>query len=79
MSRITLIGKPGCSLCETARNVVSRVAEDLSVPWEERDVLQDPLLYERYWERIPVVLIDGAQHDFWRISEDRLRAALAGP
>ena len=24
----------------------------------------------------PVTLVDGVQHDFWRVSEDRLRAAL---
>ena len=29
-----------------------------------------------YWDKIPVTLIDGVQHDFWRVSEHRLRAAL---
>jgi hypothetical protein len=28
---------------------------------------------------IPVTLIDGVQHDFWRVSEQRLRAALTAP
>ncbi len=78
MARVTLIGKAGCHLCDEARDVVTRVAGELGVPWEECDVLEDPLLYERYWEQIPVVLIDGRQHDFWRVSEERLRAALAG-
>jgi hypothetical protein len=26
---------------------------------------------------VPVTLIDGVQHDFWHVSEERLRAALA--
>ena len=30
----------------------------------------------QYSDMIPVTLIDGVQHDFWRVSEDRLRAAL---
>ncbi len=30
-----------------------------------------------YWETIPVTLINGVQHDFWHVSEQRLRAALA--
>ena len=75
-ARVTLIGKPGCHLCDDAREVVARVTGDLGVGWEERSILDDPELYERYWEQIPVVLVDGRQHDFWRVSEDRLREAL---
>lgn len=76
MARVTLIGKPGCHLCDDARAVVARVAGELSVGWEERDILADEELYARYWERIPVVLVDGRQHDFWHVDESRLRAAL---
>ena len=74
--RITLIGKPGCHLCDEARVVVSQVAQELQVGWEERSILDDPALHERYWEQIPVTLVDGAPHDFWRVSPERLRAAL---
>ena len=76
--RITLIGKPGCHLCDAAREVVVRVAEDTGAGWQERSILDDPALAERYWEQIPVVLVDGVQHDFWRVDENRLRRALAG-
>lgn len=76
MHRITLLGKPGCHLCEDAREIVARVAEELGVPWEEVDINSSEELRERYWEMIPVTLIDGVQHDFWRVSEERLRAAL---
>jgi hypothetical protein len=75
---VTLIGKPGCHLCDEAREVVTRVAGELGVGWVELDVLADPDLYEQYWERIPVTLVDGRPHDFWRVSEQRLRAALGG-
>jgi Glutaredoxin-like domain (DUF836) len=74
--RITLIGKPGCHLCDDAREVVARVAADLGVDWEERSILDDHQLHDRYWEQIPVTLVDGRPHDFWRVSEARLRAAL---
>jgi hypothetical protein len=77
-ARVTLIGKSGCHLCDEAREVVTRVAADLGVGWVELDVLADPDLYEQYWERIPVTLVDGRPHDFWRVSEQRLRAALGG-
>lgn len=77
-ARITLIGKPGCHLCDEARAVVARVAEELGVGWTELDITRDEKLAERYWEEIPVTLVDGRRHDFWRVDETRLRAALTG-
>jgi Glutaredoxin-like domain (DUF836) len=74
--RITLLGKPGCHLCEEARAVIARVAADLGVGWEERDITASAADLAEYWDKIPVTLVDGVQHDFWRVSEDRLRAAL---
>jgi glutaredoxin len=74
--RITLLGRPGCHLCDDAREVISKVADDLGVAWEERDITQSAADLREYWEKIPVTLVDGVQHDFWRVSEDRLRRAL---
>jgi glutaredoxin len=74
--RITLLGKPGCHLCDEARTVIARVAGELGVPWEERDITLSEQDQLEYWDKIPVTLIDGVQHDFWRVSEQRLRAAL---
>ncbi|MFI6344804.1 glutaredoxin family protein [Streptomyces sp. NPDC050560] len=73
---VTLIRKPGCHLCDDAQAVVERVCADLGAEWEQKDITQDPDLHRKYWEQIPVVLVDGEQHDFWRVREDRLRAAL---
>jgi len=75
--RITLITKPGCHLCDRAREVIDRVARDLDVAWQERSILDDVELEARYHDEIPVTLVDGVQHDFWRVNEARLRAALA--
>jgi hypothetical protein len=74
--RVLLIGKPGCHLCDEAREVVARVTAETGERFEERSILDDPDLQERYWEQIPVVLVDGRPHDFWRVDADRLRAAL---
>lgn len=73
---VTLIRKPGCHLCDDAQAVIEKVCADLSVPWEHKDITEDEDLHRRYWEQIPVVLIDGEQHDFWRVRESRLREAL---
>ncbi|MFC9848519.1 glutaredoxin family protein [Streptomyces sp. NPDC060223] len=73
---VTLIRKPGCHLCDDAQEVVARVCGELGVVWEQKDISTDEALYREYWEQIPVVLVDGAQHTFWRVNEERLRKAL---
>ncbi|WP_433339196.1 glutaredoxin family protein [Spirillospora sp. CA-294931] len=69
-----MYGKPGCHLCDEARSVIERVAGELGVRWEERDITRSREDTERYWEQIPVTLVNGVQHDFWRVDEARLRA-----
>lgn len=76
MSRVQLLTKPGCHLCDDARTVVATVCADLGVDFEDVDISGDAELMQRYGEQIPVTLVDGSQHDFWRVDADRLKAAL---
>ncbi|WP_299929515.1 glutaredoxin family protein [uncultured Nocardioides sp.] len=75
-ARVTLYTRPGCHLCEAAREVVSRVCDDLGESFDEVDITTDDELEDRFGEDIPVTFVDGRQHDFWRVDEARLRAAL---
>ncbi|MCZ4498593.1 MAG: glutaredoxin 2 [Marmoricola sp.] len=74
--RVLLYGKPGCHLCDEARAVIVRVCAQVGTAYDEIDVTGDPELMRRYGEQIPVTFVDGAQHDFWRVDEQRLLAAL---
>ncbi|MBD7956087.1 glutaredoxin family protein [Microbacterium sp. Sa4CUA7] len=79
MTTLTLITKPDCHLCDVAREIVDAVVADLPedrIEVAEASILDDPALYEQWWEKIPVVLIDDRLHAHWRVSPDRLRAAL---
>ena len=73
---ITLLSRQGCHLCDDARAVISRVAADLGVAWEERDITASERDLRDYSDMIPVTLINGVQHDFWGVDERRLRQAL---
>ncbi|MEV8530066.1 MULTISPECIES: glutaredoxin family protein [unclassified Streptomyces] len=75
---VTLIGKPGCHLCDDAQEVIEAVCAETGASWEKKDITQDEALYKEYWEQIPVVLVDGEQHTFWRVDPARLKGALAG-
>jgi len=75
---LTLISKPGCHLCDEARSVITEVLVSFpEVTFEEKNMLEDQGLVNLYSEEIPVVLIDGRQHSFWRVDEQRLRKALS--
>ncbi|WP_104131638.1 glutaredoxin family protein [Cryobacterium sp. M91] len=82
-AHLTLIGKPGCHLCDDARDVVgsvvAKLADDasaLTITLEERSILDDGELHDLYLEDIPVLLINGQVHNYWRIDPVRLRTAL---
>ncbi|GAB3789959.1 glutaredoxin family protein [Nocardioides ungokensis] len=77
--RVTLYSRPGCHLCDAAREVVARVCADLGEEYAEISIDDDPGLVDRFGEEIPVTFVDGRQHDFWRVDETRLRIALTAP
>ena len=77
MTRVRVLSKPGCHLCEDAEAVVAAVCSDLGETFEVVDVTGDPELFATYGDQIPVTFVDGAQHDFWRVDSARLRAALS--
>ena len=74
--RVLVLTRPGCHLCEEAIAVVESVVAETGDSYEERNVDRDPELLRRYSEQVPVIFVDGRQHDFWRVDPARLRAAL---
>jgi glutaredoxin len=74
--RVTFYSKPGCHLCDDARVIVQQVCAELGVGWTEIDITSDEALFEQYGEQIPVTVVDGRQHDFWRVDPVRLKKAL---
>jgi Glutaredoxin-like domain (DUF836) len=79
MSRLTLISRSGCHLCEVAEQVLDRVAADTGETWTRVDVTESIELERDYGDRVPVLLLDGAEHGYWRVEEGRLRRDLARP
>ena len=61
MSVVTLFGKPGCHLCDEARDLVRRVCDGRAVELREIDITLDPTLNREYGERIPVLALNGEE------------------
>jgi glutaredoxin len=71
-----LITRAGCHLCEQAEQVLRRLHGELGFDYRELDVDAEPGRREEYSDRVPVILIDGREHGYWRVEEARFRAAL---
>jgi glutaredoxin len=71
-TRVTLLTRAGCHLCDPAREAMGRVAAATGVGWREVDVDTDDELAMEYGDRLPVVLLDGAEHGYWQVEERRL-------
>ena len=68
-TRVTLISRDGCHLCEQAEAALDRI---LPGGWTRVDVESSAELERDYGDRVPVVLLDGAEHGYWRVEEARL-------
>ncbi|WP_035718627.1 glutaredoxin family protein [Gordonia shandongensis] len=73
--------RAGCSACAAAESTLRRILADYGlepqvVDVDERAAAGDVLLRAEYGDRLPVVVLDGAEHSYWEVDEPRLRADL---
>jgi hypothetical protein len=76
VSRVTLISRDGCHLCEVAEQALDRIVPG---DWTRVDVDSSLDLQRDYGDRVPVILLDGREHGYWRVEEERLRRDIAKP
>jgi glutaredoxin len=74
---VTLITRDGCHLCEDASVQLTALSAELGFGYEERDVDADGALLAEYGDHVPVIMIDGREHGYWRLEADRFRRAIA--
>jgi glutaredoxin len=77
MSSVTLYGRPGCHLCDEARERIEALrAEGFDFQLDEINIEEDERLHSAYLERIPVVSVDGELVSELRLDPAVLRASL---
>ena len=76
VTRVTLISRTGCHLCEVAEAALDRI---VAGGWTRVDVESSVELERDYGDRVPVVLLDGKEHGYWKVEEDRLLRDIARP
>lgn len=76
MPIVTLYGKPGCHLCEQARDALLEVRARLPFELVEVNIQDDPALFSLYAEEIPVIAVDGVAFSRYEVYPDRLETRL---
>jgi hypothetical protein len=76
-ARVVVYTRLGCHLCDLALEIVATVCADTGDSWTQVFIESDDELARQFTDQVPVTYVDGAQHDFWRVDEERLRTALA--
>jgi glutaredoxin len=69
---VTLYSRPGCHLCEEARQSLERVQTRAPFTLHEVNIELDDALHKRYLERIPVVSVGGDDLFDYEVDEDAL-------
>lgn len=77
MAVVEMYSKSECHLCDVAKEVVERVRASVPFEFHVIDIEADPELFERYKERVPVVVIDKAFAYQYRVPEEDFRKRLA--
>jgi glutaredoxin len=80
--RVELLTREGCTICSGAATRLRQLADELGFELRITDVdavaaTGDSSLRAEFGDRLPVVLLDGAEHSYWEVDEPRLRADLA--
>ena len=77
MPTLVLYGRPGCHLCDEARETLTRMrSEGPGFDLDEVDVESDDALLTAYLERIPVVEVDGRVVSELELDAEAVRACL---
>ncbi len=73
-----MYSRPGCGLCDEAREVIQALRVRTPFDYREVDVSVDDALELEYGIRVPVVLVDGRELFEIRVDPRRLAEAVAG-
>ena len=76
MACVTVFSKPDCHLCERAMGELRRLQDELAFTLQERDITADEALHREYFERIPVIALDGEELCDYFLDEALLRKRL---
>ena len=79
LSRVTMYSRRDCHLCEVAKEVVESAKNEAEFEFEVIFIDGDARLEKEYGEEVPVTLINGKRHDYFRVDRARFIEAVLHP
>jgi glutaredoxin len=76
MKKVTVYSRSGCHLCEIAIDRIKSTMSKLKFELDVKLIDDDVKLQEEFGEQVPVILIEGKVHDYWRVDLERFEKAL---
>lgn len=73
---VTVYSRRNCHLCDVAEEVLNQLKEELDFDIEKVFIDGDSSLEKQFGEQVPVIFIDGKQHDFFRVDPVRFKSSL---
>ncbi len=76
---VTIYSRHGCHLCEIAESVVREVNQEVSFDLKLIYIDGNPHLEKEFGEEVPVTLINGKRHDYFKVDKKRFTEAVLHP
>jgi len=76
MKKVTVYSRSGCHLCEIAIDRIKSTMSELKFELDVKLIDDDMKLQEEFGEQVPVILLEGTVHDYWRVDLERFEKAL---
>jgi glutaredoxin len=75
-AKVVIFSRQNCHLCHEAEKIVREVLSEISFDLEVINIDGNAELESLYGEEVPVTLINGAKHDYFRVDKKRFSEAV---
>ena len=74
---VTVYSRSTCHLCDVALETLHGLQCEIEFELEKKLIDGDLELERQYGEQVPVILINGAMHDFFRVDPERFKNSIS--
>jgi len=75
-AKVVIFSRQNCHLCHEAEKIVREVLSEISFELEVINIDGNAELESLYGEEVPVTMINGAKHDYFRVDKKRFSEAV---
>jgi glutaredoxin len=75
-AEVVIFSRQNCHLCHEAEKIIREVLLEISFDLEVINIDGNAELESLYGEEVPVTMINGAKHDYFRVDKKRFSEAV---